>query len=83
MFAMPKKPGRGVTPPASAPYKKSEKSGLPGMDYEEEDDKCEYCEGAGCQQCETEVQEEEGEGKHQKQMGMLGKLIALLEKERD
>jgi hypothetical protein len=81
VFAMPKKPGRGVTPPAMAPAKKPDKPGLPGMDYEEEEDKCEHCEGAGCPECETEVQEEEeGEGMHQKQMGMIGKLISLLEK---
>jgi len=79
VFAMPKKPGRGVTPPASAPYKKSEKSGLPGMDYEEEDDKCEYCNGEGCEHCESDDEELTAEGTHKSHMKIIAKLAKMLE----
>ena len=83
VFATPKKPGKGVTPPTSALMKKSKMSGLPEAYNGEEDmkeEECEHCNGAGCPECETEAPEEKGEGMHKEQMGMIGKLISLLEK---
>lgn len=76
VFAMPKKPGRGVTPPAMAP-KKSEKAALPGMDYEEEDE-CEYCEGEGCEHCEGDEYESDAEGTHKSHMKIIAKLADML-----
>lgn len=78
VFAMPKKPGRGVTPPAMAPSKKSDKSGLPDMGYEEEDE-CEYCEGDGCEHCEDDAEEPTAEGSHKSHMKIIAKLAKMLE----
>jgi hypothetical protein len=87
VFATPKKPGKGVTPPTPALLKKSKMSGLPDEYVGKEEEECEYCEGKGCPECETESyaegEEQGGDDMHKEHMGMIGKLIALLEKERD
>lgn len=85
VFAMPKKPGRGVTPPTMAQSKKSEKAVLPGMDYEE-DDTCEECGGEGCPECETESEDNGqygmgAENSHKKHMKIISKLVEMLDKE--
>lgn len=85
VFATPKKPGKGVTPPTPALSKKSKMSDLPMAYNGEEDEECEHCGGKGCPECETEEYTEEesgGDDMHKEHMGMIGKLIALLEKER-
>ena len=84
VFATPKKPNKGVTPPTSALMEKSKMSGLPEEYNGKEDmqeEECEHCEGKGCPECKAESYEEgEQEGGDSMHMGMIGKLISLLEK---
>ena len=96
MFAMPKKPGKGVTPPTPALMKKSEKSVLPEMgngdvSESEKPEPCEYCKGEGCEHCDYKGyhEEEESEGgyeegaedSHKKHMKIISKLVEMLDKE--
>ena len=93
MFAMPKKPGMGVTPPTGALKKKN--GILPEMSETEDEetskpDKCEECDGEGCAECDMKgyvEQEEEGdyesgaEDSHKKHMKIIGKLVEMLDGE--
>jgi len=93
MFAMPKKPGKGVTPPTSALMKKSDKLDLPEMGgYEDEKpEPCEYCEGEGCEHCDQKgYHEKDSEGgeygmgaedSHKKHMKIIGRLVEMLDEE--
>ena len=61
-------------------YKRQEYNG----EEDTKEEECEHCEGKGCPECETESYkegEQEGvDGMHKEHMGMIGKLISLLEK---
>jgi len=93
VFAMPKKPGKGVTPPTPALMKKSEKPALPEMDEEDTAEKptpCEECDGEGCEECDYKgYQEDDSEGEysmgaedsHKKHMKIISKLVEMLDKE--
>ena len=95
MFAMPKKPGMGVTPPTEALKKKNGiLPDMPESETEDEEtskpDKCEECEGEGCAECDMKgyvEQEEEGnyesgaEDSHKKHMKISGKLVEMLDGE--
>jgi hypothetical protein len=85
VFAMPRKPKKGVLPPTES---KPEKSALPGMSEEQEKpESCEYCEGEGCEHCDYKgYHEEDGyevgaEDSHKKHMRVISKLVEMLDKE--
>lgn len=89
VFAMPRKPKKGVLPPTEA---RSEKPALPGMSEEQEKpEPCEYCKGEGCEHCDYkgyhEDDESEGdyeersEDSHKKHMKIISKLVEMLDKE--
>jgi hypothetical protein len=91
MFAMPKKPGMGVTPPTEALKKKN--GILPEMSDSESEveetskpDKCEECDGEGCAECDMKgyvEQEDEGEEEGDEEPASLkaiAKLIQMLDK---
>jgi len=91
MFAMPKKPGKGVTPPTESSKKMSV---LPDMseegEYEEKPMQCEECEGEGCEECDMKgyvEHEDEGEygagaeDSHKKHMKIISKLVEMLDRE--
>jgi hypothetical protein len=89
MFAMPKKPGKGVTPPTSALMKKSDKPDLPEYG-DEKPEPCEYCEGEGCEHCDQKgYHEKDSEGgyeagaedSHKKHMKIISKLVEMLDEE--
>lgn len=90
MFAMPKKPGKGVTPPTEALKKKA--GPLPEMsesedEYSDKPMKCEHCEGEGCEECDHKgYVEEDGyeagaEDSHKKHMKIISKLVEMLDEE--
>ena len=91
MFAMPKKPGMGVTPPTEALKKKN--GILPEMSDSESEvdetskpDKCEECMGEGCAECDMKgyvEQEDEGDDEGDEEPASLkaiAKLIQMLDK---
>jgi hypothetical protein len=92
VFAMPKKPGKGVTPPTEALKKKA--GPLPEMsdsedEYSDKPQMCEECEGEGCEECDQKgyVEEDSGdyeagaEDSHKKHMKIISKLVEMLDKE--
>jgi hypothetical protein len=89
VFAMPKKPGKGVTPPTEALKKKA--GPLPEMsekeEYSEKPEPCDECEGEGCEHCDYKgYHEEEGyeagaEDSHKKHMSIISKLVEMMDKE--
>jgi hypothetical protein len=89
VFAMPKKPAKGVTPPTEAEYKKSDKSALPDMEDEATDkpEMCDHCEGEGCEECdykgykESDGYEAGAEDSHKQHMKVIAKLVDMFDKD--
>ena len=80
VIAAPKGNEDRVALPGISPKKKSE---LPALPESMDEDKCEYCEGEGCEHCESNDEEPSAEMDHNSQMGIIKKLVKMLDTDQE